>query len=97
MNQQPWLKKDGTLKSDAEIKESCKSWKPLDWENYLQTLEAEQKEVIMDDPLDLEQYSQEEHDQYMDILGSSREFPVLEKHLLKAMESLTLQAANGPS
>ena len=42
----------------------------------------------MDDPLSLEEYSQEKHDQYMDIVGSSRDFPVLEKHLLKTMGRL---------
>ena len=86
---QPWLNKDGAMKSEAEIKESCKGWSPSTWESYLQTLEVEQKETIMENPSDLEEYSQEEHDKYMDILGSPRVFPTLEKKLLESMESLT--------
>ena len=88
---QPWLNKDETMKSEAEIKESCKGWSPSTWESYLQTLEVEQKEAIMKNPRDVEEYSQEEHDKYMDILGSSRAFPTLEKKLLESMESLTLK------
>ena len=89
MEHKPWLKKDGTLKSEAEIKESCKNWDPCIWEAYLQTLEVEQKEIITETPLNLEEYSQEEHDKYGDIIGCRRNFPILQKHLLEAMKSLT--------
>ena len=88
---QPWLKEDGTPKSETEIKESCKNWSPSTWEAYLQTLEVEQKEIIVDNPLELEEYSQEEHDKYSNILGNRRDFPILQKHLLEAMKSLTFK------
>ena len=37
----PWLK------SEEEIKRSCKDWSPSVWEDYLKTLEADQEEIIL--------------------------------------------------
>ena len=40
----PWLKTDGSFKSEASIKESCKSWSPAEWEEYLESIEGKQIE-----------------------------------------------------
>ena len=88
-HEKPWLKSDGTHKSDREIKRSCKDWSPSVWENYLRTVEIEQEEILLDDPLLTEEYSQEEHDLYCRSVFDVKDLPNLKEALLQAFEGLT--------
>ena len=87
----PWLKLDGTLKSKKEIKRSCKDRSPSVWEEYLKTLEVNQEEILLDDPVLIEEHSQEADDNYYNSVLSVKEFPVLKKHLLDSIKELTFK------
>lgn len=46
----PWLKPDGTYRSDTQISLLCRSWNADLWEEYLRSLEVAQKEVLLANP-----------------------------------------------
>ena len=85
----PWLRSDGQLKSEKEIKASCKNWNPSIWEDYLKTLEIELKEELFEKPLSVEEHSSEDHEKFYHDVLSANEFPVLERCLLGAAQELT--------
>ena len=87
----PWLKSDGTSKSEEEIKRSCKNWGPSVWEDYLKTFEVEQKEILLKNPSCIEKYSQEEIDIQKQNVLSEREFPIFKKYLFEAVKELTFK------
>ncbi len=74
-NKTPWLNPDGTPKSEEEITRSCKSWSPSDWEDYLKSTEINQEEVLLDDPVLIEEYSQEASDAFHKSILDARELP----------------------
>lgn len=49
-SEKPWLKPDGSNRSDAEISLLCRSWNADLWEEYLRSLEGAQKEVLLVNP-----------------------------------------------
>ncbi len=65
-NKKPCLKSGRILKSEEEIKISCKQWDSSDWEDYLKTLEINQEEILLENPVLIEEYSQEADDAYYD-------------------------------
>ena len=84
----PWLKADGTLKSKSEIKRSCENWSPQIWEEYLKTLDVDLEEILFDDPVCVEDYSQKEHEDHKNSVFTAQEFPVLKKYLFNAVKEL---------
>ena len=87
-SKKPWLNANGTKKSEEAIKKSCKDWNSSVWEEYLKTIEVNQREVPLSPAL-IEEYSQEEHDDFCHSLPTSQEFPFLKKHLFDAVRELT--------
>ena len=87
--QKPWLKSDGTLKSTEELKICSQTWPPSVWEKYLKTLEGELKEILLDDPIFIEELSRDEYKTNFQDLFSVQEFPVLKRYLLDAIKELT--------
>ena len=53
-NKTPWLDKKGKQLNDTELREICKDWKPSQWEEYLQSIESGQTELLLSNPI--EQY-----------------------------------------
>ena len=84
----PWLRPDGTLKSKAEIKKSSENWSFQIWEEYLKTLDVDREEILLDDPVCIEDHSQQDHEDQKDNIASTREFPVLKKYLFELMKEL---------
>lgn len=53
-NRKPWLSEKGTPLSEKELKDVSKNWNPETWEAYLQTIEVEQKDVLIGNIDDIE-------------------------------------------
>ncbi len=88
-NKTPWLSPDRTPKSEKEIKRSCESWSLSTWEDYLKTIEVNQEEVLLDDPVLIEEYPQEAGDTCFILDG--KESLVLQRYLLDATKELTFK------
>lgn len=41
--------------SDESLKKACQHWSPSEWEKYLQSIETERVEELLDDPNDAQQ------------------------------------------
>ena len=60
----PWLNGDGKLKSNEEMKKISKSWSADTWEAYLSSLETQQTECLLEDPTQIENLSNEAHEDF---------------------------------
>ena len=56
----PWLDKNGTPKSDEEIKKVSPFWSKGTWEDYLSTLDKQQEEYLFNNPKAVENLSAKE-------------------------------------
>ena len=91
MNTKPWLKSDGTPKSENELQMECKSWSSSTWDEYLAQLEHQQKEILMDKPQDCETYSQDEHTNWFDNLFDTETYSHLESKLEDELKKLSVE------
>ena len=58
----PWQNKDGSVKSDAELREAGQQWPSGVWEKYLATLEVgRRKEDAVLPPSEMDSFSTEQH------------------------------------
>ena len=69
----PWLNKDGSLKNDEELKKISKSWSQATWEAYLDSLETQQQESLLDEPGDIENLSEEEYKDFWMLVDKEEE------------------------
>ena len=56
-----WLNKNGSPKSLDELKEISQNWSIEKWEDYAKSLEACQREDVLENPTQIEQFSNEEN------------------------------------
>ena len=87
----PWLSENGKMKSPDEIKKICKDWKPVIWEEYLQHIEKPQKDLLFDNPLNSENFSQEDHDKHQESIDSVIEYPMLKEKLVQGIKDLSIK------
>ena len=87
----PWLDKNGQHKSDDEIRKICKNWTPTLWEEYLKNFEEGQREVLFKRPLDVERFSNEDHEQARRNFHSRSDFPLLKEKIAGVVEELSLK------
>lgn len=85
----PWLNDDGSRKSESQIKDDCKSWSAQNWEEYLQTQEVDQRELLFDNPATSDNFSQEAHDQHIKTIFDRNDYPGLQQKLVKLMGLLS--------
>ena len=57
----PWLNEDGSVKSDAELREVNQQWPPSVWREYLATLEVRREEEVVLPPSEMDALSTEAH------------------------------------
>ena len=62
---EPWLNKDGTPKSDEDLKKNSPFWSKETWEAYLSTLEKEREEYLLSDPRIIENFSAEAYARFL--------------------------------
>ncbi len=87
----PWLTSNGSVKSDAELKEICQSWPPKVWEEYLKNFESCQNEFLTPD---IDQIRQDPSQNCVEIYKSllaQEEFPELKRVINAALCSLSTQ------
>lgn len=85
----PWLDKNGNPLPDDKLREIQKSWGGSTWEAYLaDQVDVQMKEVLMGKPTDINKYSDEDHESFLENLKTSF-FPNLEAHMEGAMRRLT--------
>ena len=87
----PWLTPNGKMKSSSEIKRICNDWKPGIWEEYLQHIEKPQKDLLFENPLNSENFSQEDHDEHQESIDSAMEYPLLKEKLVQAIKDLSIK------
>ena len=85
----PWINEDGSLKTEDEIKLLCKEWPPSVWEEFLSTLEVEQEELLFDEAVDVESYSETEHDRYYRNVFDRGSLPSFKDQLISVIKTLT--------
>jgi len=85
----PWLNDDGSKKSEDQIKTDCKNWGVQLWEEYLQTQETEQRELLFDNPAASDNYSQQAHDLHIKSIFDKDDYPGLQQKLIRLMGLLS--------
>lgn len=85
----PWTNEQGKDLAKDELKELCSGWDTSTWENYLSAEEVEQKELLLDDPAQSENFSQEKHDHFIESHFDQKEFPNLKKKMCSLIRELS--------
>lgn len=88
-NNIPWQNPDGSPKEDRELQVDCKSWDATTWESYLKTQEGDQVELLFENPISSENFSQEDHNKFKALQASGENHPELKNKLLDLMKSLS--------
>jgi RNA polymerase sigma factor (sigma-70 family) len=87
----PWLNSNGSVKSDAELKEICQGWAPKVWEEYLKNFESCQNEFLTPDVDIFRQDPSQSCIELYKSLLAQEEFPELKKVVHAALCSLSAQ------
>ena len=85
----PWENKDGSFKSNEEIKLLCKSWNADTWEEYLKTIEIFKKESPLATAESIEALSENQYGSLFVKLIGQKEYPHLAKVTRAAIEALS--------
>ena len=86
----PWQNKDGSVKSDAELREAGQQWPSGVWEKYLATLEVgRRKEDAVLPPSEMDSFSTEQHISLAFSMASKQSFPLLKVMLNACIRELT--------
>lgn len=83
-----WIKKDGTLKSTNQLKEECLSWSFNTWEKYLMTLEVVTRESYQCTQY-IDRTNVESFVNYISSTSNSKHRPLLKKAIKKAISSFS--------
>lgn len=88
----PWINEKGSLKSDEEIKQESQSWTLKDWDNYLETIDKDSAELLLDDPFHIDNFSNENYGRAIfSTANNFEELPNIRKKIFEALALLTPQ------
>ena len=73
----PWLNKDGSVKSDAELRKVGQQWPPSVWEAYLATLEVGRRKEDVLSPAEMDTFSAEKCAGVLFSMASKKKYPLL--------------------
>lgn len=90
----PWLNADGSIKTDQELKEISKKWRPSTWEAYLESTETEWDESIFVISGEVEECSDQEYARHILNFLDKDQFPKATK--LKRVILYTLKDVLSP-
>ncbi|MBT4762901.1 MAG: sigma-70 family RNA polymerase sigma factor [Bdellovibrionaceae bacterium] len=85
----PWVKENGKPLDDKELEVNCNQWSPEIWEDYLSTFEKKQDELLFDNPINAEEYSQDYHNQFYKNIFTEKDLPQLKKITSALMRELS--------
>ena len=85
----PWINKDGSVKSDAELRKVGQQWPPSVWEAYLATLEVRREEDYVLPPFAMDNFSTEQHISLAFSMASNQSYPLLKVMLNACIRELT--------
>ena len=85
----PWLNEDGSVKNDAELRETLQQCPPSVWEKYLATLEVGRREEDVLSPAKMDKFSKEEGIGMMFSMASAKKYPRLKFALRASIHTLS--------
>jgi len=86
-----WLNEDGSAMSEEELKLASSQWTANEWELYLESLEHQSKDILMDAPELSENLSQEKHTHFVDLLSNGKDFSVMKSRIAEALNELSIK------
>ena len=89
VNEKPWLNKNGSQRTEGEIKELCKDWSMEEWESYLSDTEPPARETTIFSPEIMDNYSAEEYANVAFAMASDEKYELLKTALRAAIKELT--------
>ncbi len=86
---QPWLNEDGSLKSDAELRQVGQQWPPRVWEAYLATLEVGRREEDVLPPAKMDAFSTEKYAGMLFSMANHKKYRLLKFALNASISTLS--------
>lgn len=85
----PWLNKDGSIKSEEELKEVSQGWGLDAWNEYLQNFEVAQREDTLQSPQEIENFTAKECTGVLFSMASEERYAPLKHALRGCISKLT--------
>ena len=91
----PWLNEDGSVKSDAELREAIPQWPSSVWREYLSTLEVGRREEHILSPAEMDAFSSEECADLLFAMAVEEKHHLLKVSLNACISKLAPQTEGG--